>query len=247
MIQPSVLLLIFQDPQRAYLEITILVLLLAVIAGLYYQLSKKKYFIRSILEKLNIQDRKTYKEELFRVLSKMRMFEFGKAITRDEFFSDQIINYIFEAKEERRVFLHYTQEEEVAKTILKEGFRFKYSFYKTADKVFKDKLYLIYKHNHNKYYGKYVMVISISREIYEQYAGKLKKIALPGTAVEQLLTEVPPFMDENDEVVYTLSPRFLKGYFNYEDGEIVSNPDFDPDYRSPVFDENLKKIKQSGN
>jgi len=235
------------DPLRAYLEMAVFVALLAVVIYLFYQLGKKRYFIRSILEKLNIRDQKSTQEELLRVLSKLRMFEFGKAITRDEFFNDQIINYIFEDKEERKVFLHYTREEEVAQSILKEGFRFKYSFYKTADKVFKDKLYLIYKHNHNKYFGKYVVVISFSRETYELYAKKMKKIALPGTAVEQVLTEVQPFLDEDEEVVYTLSNHFLKGYFNYEDGTIIDNPDFDPGYRSPVFDQNLEKIKKSGN
>jgi len=66
-------------------------------------------------------------------------------------------------------------------------------------------------------------------------------------SVEQVLTEVPPFPDENDEVVYTLSNRFLKGYFNYKDGVITDNPAFDPEYRSPVFDRNLEKIKKSGN
>ena len=244
---PFILIVAFQDPLRMYLEVVVFVVLVVIIALLYYQLSKKKYFIRSILEKLNIRDYKSEREELFRVLSKLRMFEFGKAITRDEFFSEQIISYIFEDKEERKVFLHYTQEEDVARSILKEGFKFKYTFYKTADKVFKDKLYLIYKHNRNKYYGKFVVVISFSRETYELYAGMLKKIALPGTAVEQVLTEVPPYLDENDEVVYTLSNRFLKGYFNYQDGVIVDNPDFDPEYRSPVFDQNLEKIKKSGN
>ena len=243
----SVLITTFQDPLRVYIEMAVFVALLALIAYLYFQLCKKSYFIRSILDKLNIQGRKSYKEEVFRVLSKLRMFEFGKAITRDEFFNEKIIDYIFERKEERKVFLHYTREEEVARKILKEGIKFKYSFYKTADKVFKDKLYLIYKHNHNKYFGKYVVVISFSREIYERYAGKLKKIAMPGTAVEQVLTEVSPFLDEDEEVVYTLSNHFLKGYFNYEDGTIVDNPNFDPGYKSPVFDGNLEKIKQSGN
>ena len=233
------------DPLRAYLEIAVFVVLLAVIIYLFFQLSKKKYFIRSILEKLNIRNQKSERVDLVRVLSKLRMFEFGKTITRDEFFSDQIINYIFKDKEERKVFIHYTREEEVARKILKEGFRFKYSFYKTADKVFKDKLYLIYKHNHNKYFGKYVVVISFSRDIYDLYAKKLKRIALPGTAVEQVLTEAPPYMDDNEEVVYTLSNHFLKGYFNYEDGTIIDNPDFNPDYRAPVFDQNLEKIKKN--
>ncbi len=241
-----VLITTFQDPLRAYIEMAVFVVLVVIIIYLLFLLSRKRHFIRSILDKLNIPDQKSAQEELQKVLSKLRMFEFGKAITRDEFFNDQIISYIFENKEDRKVFLHYTREEEVARNILKEGFRFKYSFYKTADKVFKDKLYLIYKHNHNKYFGKYVVVISFSRDLYDLYAKKLKKIALPGTAVEQVLTEVTTFMDDDEEVVYTLSPRFLKGFFNYEDGTIVENPGFDPDYRSPVFDENLEKIKKSG-
>ena len=53
-------------------------------------------------------------------------------------------------------------------------------------------------------------------------------------------------MDENSDEIYTLPKQFIKGYFNYMEGTIIKNPDFDFNYMPPQFEENLKKLKNSG-
>ena len=228
---------------RPYLEILLFVFLIVVIGFLYLELRKRNLFIQTIIEKLNIQDKKSEKEEVIRILSKLQVGDLAKLITKDNFFSDKIRDYIFEGSGDKKLFMHYTQEENIAEKIMKEGFRFTYSFYKTADMISEDKLDLIYKHNRNKYYGKYVVIISISNRIYDYYSEGLKETQSPGVVVEQILTEKAPFLNEDEDVVFTLSNKFLKGFFNYETERIIPNPEYDPDFNADVFEQNLKKIK----
>ena len=228
---------------RPYLEILLFVFLIVVIAFLYLELRKRNLFIQTIIEKLNIQDKESEKEEVIRILSKLQMGDLAKLITKDNFFSEKIRDCIFEGSGDKKLFMHYTQEESIANKIIKEGFRFTYSFYKTADVFSEDKLDLIYKHNRNRYYGKFVVIISISNKIYDYYSEGLKETQSPGVVVEQILTEMPPFLNEDEDVVFTLSNKFLKGFFNYETEQIVPNPEYNPDFNTDVFERNLNKIK----
>ena len=204
----------------------LLIILLSVIVGiLIVRLRKKDMYIRSIMEKLNIQDPKTGKDELFSILSRLHMAEFTKLISRDKFFESSILDFIFEGEKDLRIYLHYTMEVDVAEQILKQGFHFRYSFYKTADRIINDKLDLVYKHNRNKPYGTQVIIIAIGKMIFNNYQEEIRKKPLSEVVVEQLLTENPPFTDENGDLVFTLSNRFIKGYINYETGAIKTNPE----------------------
>lgn len=215
--------------------------LILIIGFLYIQLVRKDFFIQTILEKLNIPKSKHQKEEILKLLSKVQAFEFPKLLARDHFFDKEILDYVFENVTSRILFLHYTMEETVAQKILREGFQFRYSFYKTADKIRRDKLELIYRHNRNKHYGKFILVLSISEQIYHKYANAVKLSRESSLPVEQILTE-ESFMDENQDKVFTLSNKFIKGYINYSTGKIVNNPDFQPEYDSEIFRQNLTSL-----
>ena len=228
-----------------YLELGLFLLLIVIIGYLYLQLKKKNNYIQLILDKLNIQDPEIKKEELTKILSKLQIVELTKIVTKDKFFNDNILNYIFKDTKDKKLFLHYTQEKAIADKVCKEGFQFRYSFYKTAYKITQDRLDLIYKHNRSKYFGKNVLIISISIEIYDYYSEELKKISPPEAFVEQMLTEVPPFHDENNDVVYVLSNKFVKGYFNYETGEITSNPEFNPNFDCDIFRKKLARLRNA--
>jgi hypothetical protein len=171
------------------------------------------------------------------------MVEFTKLLSRDKFFEEPILNFIFEDQDRRKLYLHYTREQDVADQILQQGFHFRYSFYKTADRIIHDKLDLIYKHNRNKPYGTFIIVICIGIQVFNKYTQELKFLRHAEVSLEQILTEVPPFTDENGDLVFTLSNRFIKGYINYETGVIASNQAFDPDYDSDAFRNNLEKLK----
>jgi len=216
--------------------------LILIIGFLYIQLVRKNLFIQAILEKLNIPKSKHQKDEILTLLSKVQAFEFPKLLSRDHFFDKEILDYVFEDVASRVLFLHYTMEESVAQNILHEGFQFRYSFYKTAEKIRLDKLDLIYRHSRNKHYGKFILVISISEQIYHKYSDAVKLNRDSNLPVEQILTEVKSFMDENQDKVFTLSNKFVKGYINYSTGKIVNNPDFEPEYDSEIFRRNLTSL-----
>ena len=86
-------------------------------------------------------------------------------------------------------------------------------------------------------------MICISRDIYEYYENELNKIDQINKNVEQILTESQPELDENKDEIYTLPKQYIKGYLNYESGEIFNNPDFKPDYDCQLFKKNLQKVK----
>ncbi len=230
---------------RPYLELGLFLLLIVIIGYLYIQLKKKDNYIQLIFDKLNIQDPELKKEELTKILSKLQIVELTKIVTKDKFFNDNILNYIFEDTQEKILLLHYTQEKAIADKVCKEGFQFRYSFYKTAYKITQDRLDLIYKHSRSKYFGKNVLILLISTEIYNYYSEELKKISPPEAFVEQILTEVPPFHDENNYVVYTLSNKFVKGYFNYETGKITGNPEFNPNFDCDIFRKKLTRLRDA--
>ena len=70
-------------------------------------------------------------------------------------------------------------------------------------------------------------------------------IGLKNYSVENVLTEIPPFRNENADMIYLLPNRFVKGYINHQTGEIFSNPDYNPFYDTPVFEKNLAMMKSS--
>ena len=229
----------------SYLVLGLFIILIIIIGYLYLQLKKKDNYIQLIFDKLHIQDPEIKKEELSNILSKLQIVELTKIVTKDKFFNDNILNYIFKDTKDKKLFLHYTQEKTIADKVLKEGFQFRYSFYKTAYKITLDRLDLIYKHSRSKYFGKNVLILSISTEIYNYYTEELKKISPPEAFVEQILSEASPFHDENNDVVYALSNKFVKGYFNYETGEMTDNPEFNPNYDSDIFKKNLARLKEA--
>ncbi len=155
------------------------------------------------------------------------------------FFEPDPMNFIFEDENNRLIFIHYTKDEIIAQKIIKEGFRYTETFYNTAEQVVNDKLDLMYKHNMYKYYGNYVIIIAISRNTFTHYANEVKSRGI-NVYIENIFSEIPPTLNENDDKVYTLPNKFVKGYINYESGAMVLNAHFDPNYNPPIFEKNLE-------
>ena len=225
------------------IEFFIIVLLFIYIIYLQLQLSKKNFLIKSYLDQFGEQKSKLAKTDIIRFLENLKNPGFSGVVTKDKLLDNRFSNFLFENDKEIKLFLHYTAKENVAKKIIKEGFKFVNSFYKTAEYIYNDELYLIHRHHEHKQYGDYVIVICIAKDKYNSYSEELARLRAKNTAVEQILTEQTPVIDENSDEVYILPKQFIKGYFNYIEGTIVENPDFDLNYHSPKFEENLKKIK----
>lgn len=217
----------------------VVIVLLAYVFSLHKQIRKKNEFIESMINKILDNAQNMNKDDVFNALKNMNQFDMP-AYSKDKILDENILNFVFGDSAEVHIFVHYTKEENIAKLILEEGFRFANSFYKTAENVYYDKVDFAYRHHLHKKFGSYVIVISINREIYNKYFEELKKIAAKNILVEQIMTESPVQKDENYTEVYLLPKSYVKGYFNFETGEIVKNTNFNPGYDSSKFIDNIR-------
>lgn len=227
------------------MEFIIIALLICYIVFLHYHLYKKNQFIESIVGKLTKMEQQWGDEHVMQLLQKLQYINAEPVVKKDKLFDQKILDYLFEGEKDLRLFVHYTKEEEVARKIFVEGFRFIESFDKTAEPIVNDLVDLTYKHNVKKYYGKYIIVLGIANSIYSKYDNELKQLRIANIQVEQILTEIHPCINENQDNVYILAHQFIKGYVNYETGEITPNPAYNPSYDSLIFKANLEKLKIS--
>jgi len=161
----------------------------------------------------------------------------------EKILDEDVMKFMLEYEDRAKIYLHYTKFKSDAENILKEGFRFAESFYKTAFSVTSDRLDLLVKHNGKRYYGDYVIVICISDRIIKYYNDEIAKAGIKNCNYENILTERPPEKNDNADTVYVLPSKYIKGIINHRTGEIIKNPDFDPDYSSPWFEINIEKMK----
>ena len=221
------------------LEAVLIVGLLAYIIYLQIQLSKKNVFIETTVKRLSGIEKTRSMEEMMELLREIGKAGLYQPLTPDKFLEESTTNFILENDDKLNIYMHYTRDEADARNILKVGFRFANSFYKTALPVTRDKLDMVIKHNSQKYYGQYLIIISISSEIVKRFTSDIKRAGLKNVSFENILTEEAPRRNENYEPVYLLPRQFVKGYINHHTGEITKNPDFDPTYSSPAFEKNL--------
>jgi hypothetical protein len=200
--------------------------------------------LKSFYDKVEKSGSKLEKKDIISFLENLKDPDYPGIVTKDKLLDNRISNFLFENDKQIKLFLHYTPRKDVADKILKEGFKFVNSFYKTAEYIYNDDLYLVHRHHEHKQYGKYVMVICISKDTYDYFSGELSKLKAKNISVEQILTKEPSYKDENSDDIYIFPKQFIKGYFNYTDGTIITNPDFNLNYHSEIFNENIEKLKE---
>lgn len=220
-------------------EFIIIIILLAYIGFLHYQLHKKNDFIESLVKRqLNIENTLS-KEGLDDIIRKLKSLSNNTQAKQSKLFDKEIQDFILKDEENQVLFIHYTKDEDVVRRINQEGFRFADSFYKTAEAISNDKLDLVYKHNLRKNFGKYVVILAIDKSIYNFYLDAISN-SNKVISVEQILSKKSPQLNENLDEVYLLPNQYVKGFINSETGEIIPNKDFNPSYDSPQFLINLK-------
>lgn len=220
-----------------------IILLLGYIVFLHSQLAKKNGFIESTVRRLSGIEKSQSMEEMMSFLSEIQRSAQYRSYITDKLLNDSTIDFIFDNGSDIKSYIHYTKEAKDARDIIQSGFKFTESFYKTALPVLKDKLDLTIKHNSRKFFGNYLIIICISNDIVNFYSMELEKAGIKNYFFENVLTEKSPALNDNSELVYQLSPRFIKGYINYRTGEIFKNPEFDPWYNSPEFMKNIGLLK----
>jgi hypothetical protein len=225
------------------LEAIIITGLLVYIVFLHIQLSEKNIFIETTVKKLSGIEKTRNMAEMMEFLKEIDKKGLHQPVAPDKFPDENTTFFILENDEKLKIYMHYTRYEADAMNILRVGFRFVNSFYKTALPVTRDKLDMIIKHNSQKHYGHYLVIISISNETVIRFSSEIETAGLRNVSFENVLTEELPLRNENSEPVYILPRQFIKGYVNHITGEITRNPNFDPYYISPAFEKNFLTMK----
>lgn len=213
------------------MEYLVIGLLVGYIIFIHLQMHKKDRLIEAMVDKLSKIEKDWDTDQILSLLEKHRVQYNVTPIIRNRLFDEPVIKFLFANEKDSKIFVHYTKDEFTAKKINREGFKFIESFEKTAEQVFNDSIDLNYKHNLRKYYGKYIVIICIANDIYDHFSEELRLLNKQNTQPEHLLSGIPSFINENDEEVFTISNRFVKGYINYETGAIIQNPDFSPTHK----------------
>jgi hypothetical protein len=227
-------------------QIVLLLLIIALVVYSVYlqvQLTRKNIFIEATVKRLSGIEKSRSMDEMMAFLAEIQKISRYSSYFSNKLLEKDTTDFIYENYNEMRIYMHYTMEEADAKNIINQGFRFTDSFYKTALTVTKDNLDLKIKHDSRKFFGDYLIIICISNDIVNYYSMEIEKAGIKSHSFENFLTEAPPSRNENSDIIYQLSNKFIKGYVNHKTGEIVKNPDFDPWYNSPAFAENLELMK----
>jgi hypothetical protein len=123
-------------------------------------------------------------------------------------------------------FLHNTREFDVVENIMNEGFIFEGQLAHSTDRVNpSEPIEIIYFMFQRKDYGSYTVIIAIPKITYESYISVSGK---KNVSIEEILTVTEPFLGDNDELIYTLSPKHILGYLNLKTSEFYQNRNWDP-------------------
>jgi hypothetical protein len=123
-------------------------------------------------------------------------------------------------------FLHNTKEFDIVENIMNEGFIFENQLAHSTDRVNPaEPIEVTYFFFQRKDYGLYTIIIAIPKPIYEIYTAVSNKREV---GIEEILTTSEPYYGDNDELIYTLSPKHVLGYFNIKTSEFYQNRNWDP-------------------
>lgn len=123
-------------------------------------------------------------------------------------------------------FLHNTKDFNVVESIMNDGFVFESQLPHSTDRVNPNEpIEITYFLFQRKDYGAYTIIIAIPRNVYEIYSDISNE---NDVGIEEVLTITDPYYGDNDELIYTVSPRHILGYFNIKSTEFYQNRNWDP-------------------
>lgn len=138
----------------------------------------------------------------------------------------EILAEILKKYENCYFFLHNTKELSIAEKIMNEGLMFEKRLSHSTDIVNPSQSIEIgYFLIERKEYGYYTMVIAMSKNVFNSYKDASEYY---NTGIEEIMTITDPFYGINDEMVYTISPKHILGYFDSLRSEFTKNPLWNP-------------------
>ncbi len=123
-------------------------------------------------------------------------------------------------------FLHNTREINVVKIIMNEGFIFENQLPHSTDRINPNEpIEITYFLFQRKEYGSYTIIIAIPKTTYDFYKAISNKKEV---TIEEVFTIKKPYIGDNEELLYTLSPKHVLGYFDLKTSEFHQNQNWDP-------------------
>lgn len=127
-------------------------------------------------------------------------------------------------------FLHNTKDLSTVEKIIKEGIIFENQLLHSTDRVNpNEKVEVSYFLLQRKDYGLYTIVIAIPKNTYDFYCSLSNA---EGIGVEDVITISEPYLGDNDEMIYTLSPKHILGYYDNIKSEFFRNNSWDPFFKN---------------
>ena len=109
---------------------------------------------------------------------------------------------------------------------MNEGFVFESQLPHSTDRVNPNEpIEVTYFLFQRKDYGSYTIIIAIPKIVYEIYSAVSNT---NDSGIEEVLTITEPYNGDNDELIYTVSPKHILGYFNIKTSEFHQNRNWDP-------------------
>jgi len=141
-------------------------------------------------------------------------------------------------------FLHNTKEFSIVEKIMNEGFIFESQLPHSTDQVNPgEPIEITYFLSQRKEYGFFTIVIAIPRAIYETYSEVSNQNE---TTIEEVLTITDPVFGENDELIYTLSPKHVLGCFNARSAEFIKNLRWDHSFNNCLYRKPARRLVKPG-
>jgi hypothetical protein len=141
-------------------------------------------------------------------------------------------------------FLHNTREPGVVENIMNYGFIFENQLVHSTDRVNPgEPIEVTYFLFQRKDYGPYTIVIAIPKLTYEYYMAVSVKNEV---SIEEVITITEPYNSDNDELMYTVSPKHILGYFNTELSEFSQNKNWDPLFNNCRSKSQIKRYSKHG-
>lgn len=130
-------------------------------------------------------------------------------------------------------FVHNTKEFNVVESIMNEGFVFESQLPHSTDRVNPNEaIEVTYFLFQRKDYGSYTIIIAIPKATYEEYTSVSN---LNDIGMEEVMSITEPYYSDNDELIYTVSPKHILGYFNIKTTEFYQNRNWDPFFNNCQF------------
>jgi len=201
----------------------LIVLLVVYILYLQYQLRKKNLHLDSLYQEFsNFKEPQEHKDHTRTIKPEM--------VERDKIKPDPLADlkkFLADEIENSIIYIHYTNSQSIADKIIKEGFKFSESFHKTAEQISRDLKDLDYKHQIRKYFGNYIVILAIRKDVFSFYEKELNLFDVKSLSIEHMVSH-KLFDDETGDEIYLLPNNFVKGYFDFQSGDFTGNPKFDP-------------------